>query len=188
MDNVIQIILGSTLGTSIFTGIIAYFFHQKTERFNAEIKHEFEIRSHIQNTDLEWKKQSAKLLGQVYIHLNRTRLAFENNYSKLKNYDEYFEDEIMYMSNKHIRDSIIENGHHIPPEILEEASKLVEHYDAWLVKYHNLRKELKDTKTIHVYVGPDGVPFPGNAEQKFKTEYIKLFRQITTPNPINSQL
>lgn len=182
MDNVAQIILGSSIGTSILTGIIAYFFHKKTERFNAEVKNEFEILSRIQNTDLEWKKQSAKLLGQVYIHLNRTRLAFAN-YHKLRNYDEFFENEIMYHSNKHIRDSILENGHYIPPEILEEASKLVEHYDVWLVKYHRLRKELNDKTTVHVYVGPDGVPYPQDAEEKIKAEYIKLFKQIMTNNP-----
>lgn len=183
MDNAIQIILGSSIGTSILTGIIAYFFHKKTERFNAEVKNEFEIISRIQNTDLEWKKQSAKLLGQVYIHLNRTRLAF-NAYSKLKNYDEYFENEIMYHSNKHIRDSILENGHYIPPEILEEASRLVEHYDAWLVKYLHLRTELNDKTKVHVYVGPDGVPYPQVAEDKIKAEYIKLFNQIMTSNPL----
>lgn len=184
MDNVLQIILGSSIGTSIFTGIIGYFFHQKTERLNAEIKHEFEVRSRIQNNDLEWKKQSAKLLGQVYLHLNRTRLAFRNIYSELDRYDEHVENEIMLNSNKHIRDSLLDNGHYIPPELLEEASRLVEHYDAWLIKYHKLRTELNDTKTIQVYVGPDGVPFPADAEEKFKAGYISVFRQIMISNTI----
>jgi len=184
MEQVVQIILGSSLVTSMLTGTIAYFFHKKTERFNAVIKQEFEIRSQIRNTDMEWKKQSAKLLGQVYIHLNRTRLAMKRIYSKLDHYDECFENEIMYKSNKHIRDSILDNGHYIPPEIIEEASKLVEHYDAWLVKYQKLRIEQKDTKTVHIYVGPDGIPYPDDAEEKFKSQYIRLFNQLTTYSPL----
>ena len=72
----------------------------------------------------------------------------------------------------------------IPPEIIEEASKLVEHYDAWLVKYQKLRIEQKDTKTVHIYVGPDGIPYPDDAEEKFKSQYIRLFNQLTTYTPL----
>jgi hypothetical protein len=180
MTDVVQVILGSSIVTTIATGIISYLLHQKTERFNAEIKREFETRSAIETTNFEWKKQTAKLLGQVYIHLNRTRLAFENTYSKLGKYNAYFEDEIVYTSNKRIRDLILENGHHIPPELLGEASALVEHYDAWLVKYNLFRKVKGDINTIHIYVGPDGFSFPENAEEKFKNSYITLFNAITT--------
>lgn len=146
MSEIMKIILGSSILTTIATGLISYFFHRRTERLNAEIKREFEIRSQIQTTHFKWKKQTSKILGQVYIHLNRTRLLFQNKYSKLKEYDQYLEDEILFVSNKYIRDSILENGHHIPPELLEEASRLVEHYDAWLVKYHNSRNFLRITQ------------------------------------------
>lgn len=186
MNDVVQIILGSSIVTTIATGFISYFFHRRTERTTAEIKREFEIRSQIQATDFEWKKQTTKLLGQVYIHLNRTRQSF-NTYDRLTRYDPYFEDEIIYTSNKHIRDSIVENGHYIPPELLEEATKLVEHYDAWLSKYHKVRKVLNDKETVHIYVGPDGFPFPANAEEEFKKGYISLFRQITIYDPQNIQ-
>jgi hypothetical protein len=182
MTNIFQIILGSSIVTTIATSIVTYIFHKRTERINAEIKREFEMRSQIQTTYFEWKKQTSELLGQVYIYLNRTSKAFEKKYSKLDKYDPYFEDEIIYTSNKRIRDLIIENGHHIPPELLEEASNLVEHYDAWLVKYHNLREVNNDTMTIQIYVGPDGFRFPDKAEEKFKESYVKLFNMITNYN------
>ncbi|MDN3654492.1 hypothetical protein QWZ08_02575 [Ferruginibacter paludis] len=53
MTDVVQIILGSSIVTTITTGIISYLLHQKTERFNAEIKREFENRSAIETTNFE---------------------------------------------------------------------------------------------------------------------------------------
>ncbi|WP_125723103.1 hypothetical protein [Flavobacterium ustbae] len=178
MEDLLKTILGSSIITTILTSGIVYYFHKKTERTNAEIRHEFDRMAKIQNTDFEWQKQTTELLGQVYIHLNRTRLAFVNTYSKLKKYNAHFEDEIMYVSNKKIRDILLENGHHLPPELLGEASKLIEHYDAWLIKYNDMRKVNKDEVTIHVYVGPDGFKFPEKAEGMFKEKYEEMFRQI----------
>jgi hypothetical protein len=178
MEDLFKTILGSSIVTTILTSAIVYYFHKKTERNNAEIKHEFDKISQIYNTDFEWRKQTTELLGQVYTHLNRTRLAFENTYSKLKKYDSNFEDEIMHTSNKKIRDILLENGHHLPPELLGEASKLIEHYDAWLIKYHTVRKVNEDKNTIHIYVGPDGFAFPEKAEGMFKEKYEEMFQKM----------
>jgi hypothetical protein len=181
MSEIFQVILGSSLATTFATSIVAYLFHKRTERANALIKREFEILAQKQNNDFEYKKQTTQLLGQVYIYLNRTRKAYENKYSKLTKYDPYFEDEIVFASNKRIRDLILENGHHIPPDLLEEASKIVEHFDVWFTKYNNIRKVEKDITTIHIYVGPDGFRFPVKAEERFKESYIKLFNSISLP-------
>ncbi|MFB9107740.1 hypothetical protein [Flavobacterium gyeonganense] len=178
MEDLLKTILGSSIVTTILTSAIVYYFHKKTERSNAVIKHEFDRISQIHNTDFEWRKKTTELLGQVYTHLNRTRLAFENTYSRLEKYDAKFEDEIMYNSNKKIRDILLENGHHLPPELLGEASKLIEHYDAWLVKYHHLRKMNEDKNTIHIYVGTDRFPFPKKAEGMFKEKYEEMFQKI----------
>ncbi|MDN3654491.1 hypothetical protein QWZ08_02570 [Ferruginibacter paludis] len=64
--------------------------------------------------------------------------------------------------------------------MLGEASSLVEHYDAWPVKYNLFRKINNDASTTQIYVGPDGFRFPENAEEKFKKSYITLFNTITT--------
>jgi hypothetical protein len=181
MSEIFQVILGSSLVTTFTTSVIAYFFHKRTERTNAIIKREFEILAQKQNTDFESKKQTTQLLGQVYIYLNRTRKAYENKYSKLTKYDPYFEDEIVFASNKRLRDLILDNGHHIPPDLLEDASKIVEHFDVWFTKYNTLRKVEKDIITIHVYVGPDGFRFPIKAEERFKESYIKLYNFIASP-------
>ena len=41
---------------------------------------------------------------------------------------------------KEIVDILLDNGHYLPPELLEQASRFIEHYDVWLNKYENLRK------------------------------------------------
>ncbi len=179
MENALEIFLSSSLIATIISASVAFLFHKRKERYNAEIKREFESLSQVSNNYFEWKKKTVGLLGKVYIHLNRSQKAFQNKYSKLKTYDPYFEDEIMFTSNKLIRDLLIENADNIPPNLLEEASKLIEHYDAWLIKYHKLRKIEMDTTTVQIYVGPDGFRFPEQAEEKFKSSYIELFNNIT---------
>lgn len=152
----------SALIAGIMSAIVTFFLNRK-ERVEA--------------ARLEWKKETAALLGQVYVHLNRTSKAF-HAYDRLEEFDKYFEDEIIYASNKKIRDIILENGHHIPPDLLTEANALVEHYDAWLVEYNNTRNITRDTKKAQIYVGPKGYRFPEKAEQKFKEAYIRLFKEI----------
>ena len=181
MSELIQTILGSTIVTTAITSVMAYYIHKKTERVTAQVKREFERLAQAQSSDFEWRRQVTELLGQVYIHLNRSRLAFEHTYSRLQAYDAVFEDEVMYTSNKQIRDTLLANGNHLPPELLDQASMLIEHYDAWLVKYAQLRKQQKDTGTIQIYVGPDGYPFPDRAEELFKAKYQEMFLQLRLP-------
>jgi hypothetical protein len=178
MSELLQQILGSSIVTALFTAIIAYFFHQRTERQNAIIKREFEHLSKKDNSYFEWRKNTAELLGQVYIHLNRLSLGFKNKYSKLKEYDQFYEDEVIYKSNKHIRDLLISNGHFLPPELLDEATKLIEHFDVWLTKYNQIRMVSKDFNTKQIYVGPDNFRFPENAEKMFKEKYMEMFNEL----------
>lgn len=178
MPEFLQQILGSTIVTAFFTAIIAYFFHKKTERHNSVIKREFEALSKKDNSYFEWRKNTVELLGQVYIHLNRLKLAFQNKYSKIKEYDQFYEDEIILKSNQHIRDLLITNGHSLPPELLDEATKLIEHFDVWLTKYNQIRVLDKDTVTKQIYVGPDGFRFPENAEKMFKEKYVEMFNAL----------
>ncbi|WP_027381711.1 hypothetical protein [Chryseobacterium daeguense] len=178
MPELLQQILGSTIVTAFFTAVIAYFFSRKTENQNAVIRREFEALSKKDNSYFEWRKNTVELLGQVYLHLNRLKDAFKNKYSKINEYDPFYEDEIIYSSNKHIRDLLINNGHFLPPELLDEATKLIEHFDIWLNKYHQLRILQKDMQSKQIYVGPDGFRFPENAEKMFKEKYIEMFNDL----------
>lgn len=178
MSELLKQIISNSILIALFTSAIAYFFHKRTERQNAVLKREFEQLSSKDNSHFEWRKNTVELLGQVYIHLNRLGLGFQNKYSKIPEYDSYYEDEIIFKSNQHIRDLLINNGHFLPPELLDEASKLIEHFDVWLTKYNQIRSIDKDTKTTQIYVGPDGFRFPENAERLFKEKYVEMFNDL----------
>jgi hypothetical protein len=174
MIEIIQTILGSSIITTALTAPIIYFFHKRTERTNAKIKHEFERLTNIKTADFDWQRKTTELLGQVYLHLNRTRFA-TTAYFKMTVYNAFFEDEVIYNSNLKVRNMLLENGHYLPPELLEDAAELLAHYDLWLAKYNAVRKEAKDFTTVHIFVGPDGSPFPSKAEGKFKKKYEDMF-------------
>ncbi|REC48408.1 MULTISPECIES: hypothetical protein [Chryseobacterium] len=178
MSEFFKQILGSTIITGFFTAVIAYFFHKRTEKYNSVLKREFEALSKKDTAYFEWRKNTVELLGQVYIHLNRLKLAFQNKYSKVQEYDRFYEDEIILKSNQHIRDLLINNGHALPPELLDEATKLIEHFDVWLTKYNQIRILDKDFNSKQIYVGPDGFRFPENAERLFKEKYVEMFNEL----------
>src|SRR5688572_4787015 len=97
-------IISIVLGSSALTSIITFLLHRRTTKITAEIQKEFEEYANKHASDLEWKRESTKVLGQVYIHLNRTIKAMERTYGKLNSYDSSFENQVMFSSNKHIRD------------------------------------------------------------------------------------
>lgn len=67
----------------------------------------------------------------------------------------------------------------IPPHLMEDACKLIEHYDAWLEAFDRIRNDKeKSSSTSFVFVGPDGYPFPSVAEAKFKAEFRKLQSEL----------
>jgi hypothetical protein len=168
-------ILSIILGSSLLTSIVSFFLHRKTEEIGNEVKTEFEALKEKLSADLKWKQDSCRVMGRIYFHLNRSKSAGQRYY-RIKEKNKFLEDLILE-SNKNIRDLILEEGSLIHPDLTDEANKLVEHYDTWLEKYHSLRVKNKE-EHIHVFVGPDGYPFPKDAEKRFKDFYIKLWKEL----------
>ena len=78
----------------------------------------------------------------------------------------------MKTGNETIRDLLLTKGHLIPPELLEDAGKLVEHYDVWLEKFEKQRSsENPDPEAKFVFAGPDGFPFPSESEKRFQDKF-----------------
>lgn len=109
------------------------------------------------------------------MQFERTHKAF-NRWTK-KNL--YLEAQVVLDGNRTIRDLLLTKGHLIPPELMKEACSLVEHYDAWLEKFDNLRGSNGDSSSeSFVFVGPEGYPFPREAELKFKETFRKLQNEL----------
>jgi len=123
-----------------------------------------------------WKERSvAELLGPMNIQFDRTKRAF--NRWKEKNL--YLEVKVIKTGNETIRDLLLTKGYLIPPELLEDAGKLVEHYDVWLEIFERQRggKE-PDLKSEFTFAGPEGFPFPGDAETRFKVKYRQYWNEL----------
>ncbi len=169
-------LLSIVLGSSLITSIVSFFLHRRTERISAEVNNKFDLINERLREDLKWKQSACQTLGELYYHLHRTKLGFLR-YKKNDSINQFLEDEVLYVSNKRIRDLILENGYFIPPELTEDATALVEHYDVWLEKYHKMRV-LENSEDLYIIVGPDGYRFPMDAEKKFKIRFLELWKEL----------
>ncbi len=80
------------------------------------------------------------------------------------------------------RDLLVNKSELIPKNLRSDALRLVEHYEAWLAKYDTVRStnmthQQQTVSSSHlVFVGPEGYPFPTEAETRFRNLY-KEYRQ-----------
>ena len=83
--------------------------------------------------------------------------------------------EVIREGNLAIRDLLLTKGYLIPPELLNDAGMLVEHYDRWLEEFEKKRSsEEPDLDSAFVFVGPQGFRFPSESEAKFKDKFGEI--------------
>ena len=138
----------------------------------SEIKHQFDEHLKVFKSTRLWKENClSQLLGPTVMQLERTKRAFARWNGK----NLYLEAKIVREGNVTIRDLLLSKGHLIPPELMEHAAKLVEHYDRWLEEFDAKRTiESPNSTDTFVFVGPQGFPFPREAERKI----IETFRRL----------
>ncbi|MCP4341246.1 MAG: hypothetical protein GY799_20775 [Desulfobulbaceae bacterium] len=116
-----------------------------------------------------------ELLLPMKVHFDRTRQAFQlwvKNRPTSPNVE--IEDAIK-ASNSVICNLLKRKWHIIPTDLQQDAVRLLEHYDAWSAEYERLRPNgVRDPKVPYVFVGPQGYPFPADAEQRFLARYAEL--------------
>ena len=124
----------------------------------------------------DWKEQSvAELLGPMNIQFDRTQRAFDRWTQK----NLYLEAKVIKVGNETIRDLLLERGHLIPPELLEDAAKLIEHYDVWLEVFEEQRGGSEpDLDTPFTFAGPKGYPFPKESATRFKQKYEEYWNEL----------
>jgi hypothetical protein len=176
MNKILELLLTATISGSVVGVIFQLFLKRRTEVITAEIRNQFEQNMTVFKSSYAWKEKSVSLLlGPICLQFNRTKRAFDRYSAK----NLFLEAEVLKDGNKKIRNLLLENAYLIPNELLEDATKLIEHYDVWLEEYHNLR-ESKNPKFDEefVYGGPQGFPFPRKSEEKFKFEYRKIWDEL----------
>jgi hypothetical protein len=123
-----------------------------------------------------WKERSvSELLGPLHMQLERTGRAYKSYLSRRT----FLEAKVLHQGNLAIRDLLLKTPHLIPPALLEDAARLVEHYDRWLEEYERLRSaENPDLETPFVFVGPEGFRFPSDAEARFHEVYKNYWNEL----------
>jgi hypothetical protein len=67
----------------------------------------------------------------------------------------------------------------IPAQLLDDAGRLVEHFEVWLEEFERVRDEKKpELETPVVFAGPQGFGFPRQSEQKFIATFHSLRKEV----------
>lgn len=115
------------------------------------------------------------VMAPMIQHLDRSKSAFERWLGSS-------ETEVIRSANQGVLDLLSENAELIPTAYRAEAKKLTEHYDAWFREYNRVMRVMADTtrdeNQVFVFVGPQGSPFPGDAERSFRGLYRELLMRV----------
>jgi hypothetical protein len=160
-----QLLLAAFLSSAVVSSVLGLIFHSYVTRIEQKIR-----------SQRTWKERSvAELLGPVTMQLDRTERAFQRWNEK----NLYLEAKVIREGNSKIRDLLLENGHLIPPELLEDAGKLVEHYDVWLEKFEKQRESANpDLESPFTFVGPEGYPFPHQSANSFQETFRQYWSDL----------
>ena len=121
-----------------------------------------------------------ELLLPIKIHLERSRTAFERWTEVAYGKPNLEMEDAIKASNGAISSLLRSRWHLVPRDLQADAVQLLEHYDAWLAEYDRLRPDgVRDLKVPYVFVGPQGFPFPREAEQHFLSRYEALAGEPT---------
>jgi hypothetical protein len=160
-----QLLLTALLSSAVVSAIIGVIFQGYRTRMEARVKSQY-----------SWKEQSVtELLAPLNMQFERTERAFD----RWNNKNLYLEMKVVKVGNETIRDLLLMKGHLIPPNLRTDAGRLIEHYDVWLEKFEEMRLSKKpDLNTSFVFVGPDGYPFPSDAEKKFRDTFKEYWNDL----------
>jgi len=167
-----QVTLGGLLGSSVATAVLGAVLLRWSRTVESEIKSHFDRQFSVFQSTRAWKQQSlSELFGPLNMHFERTKAAFDRWNGK----NLFLEAQVVRQGNQTIRDTLLAKGHLIPPSLVPHATQLVVHYDVWMEAFDRIRGEASPSpNTPFVFVGPEGYPFPHEAEEAFKQEFARL--------------
>jgi hypothetical protein len=171
-----NVTLGGFLGSGVAAAILGLVFLRHTKTLESEIKAQFDQRFKVFESTRTWKQLAlAELFGPLYMQFERTKRAF----GRWKGQNLYLEAHVVREGNQVARDLLLSKGHLLPPQLIEDAARLIEHYDAWLEAFDRIRGGATPAiETPFVFVGPGGYPFPKDAEGRLKAEFHALQKTL----------
>jgi hypothetical protein len=175
-----QLILAAVISGGVVAGVLGLLFRllfdRRLTRVAEQVKQEIAEQASVSRSKRDWKVESVQeLLGPLTMQLDRSNRVFK----RWRTRNDFVEGEILKKGNTRIRDLLLEKGHLIPLELLEDAGKLVEHYDRWLEEYALTREGEDDgERTEPVWVRDAGLGFPRESEIAFRETYLRMRREL----------
>jgi len=160
-----QLVVAALISGTVVSAVAGVLFTGYVTRVTEEVR-----------SQRTWKERSVgELLGPMNIQFERTKRAFD----RWKEKNLYLEAKVIKSGNETIRDLLLTKGYLIPPELLDDAGKLAEHYDVWLEIFERQRggKE-PDLKSEFTFAGLEGFPFPRDAETRFREKYRQYWNEL----------
>jgi hypothetical protein len=176
-----QVTLGGLVGSSLATAVLGALLLRWNKTVESEIKSHFDEKFNVFQSTRAWKQQSlSELFGPLVMHFERTKAAFDRWDGK----NPFLEGQIVRSGNETIRDILLAKGHLMPPSLVPHATKLIVHYDVWMEAFDRIRGQASaGGDTAFVFVGPEGYPFPVEAEAAFKREFARLQSELYDASP-----
>jgi hypothetical protein len=169
-------ILSAAVAAAVIGAIIGALLLRRNTLLQESIKLQFAQLGAIASSQRVWKERSiTELLGPVYMQLDRTERAF----ARWRAQNVFLESKVIKEGNQIIRDLLLAKAHLIPPDLLQDAGLLVEHYDRWLEEFAKVRGDTDpDLKQAFVFVGPQGYPFPRPSAKKFERRFREIWAEL----------
>ena len=139
-----QVIFTALVSGTVVSAMLGLIFHQRLKSIEARLNEELQRNVEIFRTTRAWQEAAiSELLGPMV-----------NRY-KAKNI--YLETKVIAEGNTSIKNLLLSHGHLIPAELLDDAGRLVEHFEVWLEEFERVRDEKKpELETQFVFAGPQG--------------------------------
>jgi len=176
MDVILTALFSATVMGAIVTALLNLMLKSKLEKITNDIKSQSDQIAVIFKSQYTWREQAiSELLGPINMLLNRTETAFR----RLTANNKFVEAKILKESNEKIRDLLLQKGHLIPLDLMEDANQLVEHFDRYLEEYEKIRGgQNPDLDAPFVFVGTQGFPFPRKSADRFQKKYNQLWQEV----------
>lgn len=165
-NSFLQMLIAALLSSAVVSTILGLVFRGYVTKVDTRVKSQY-----------SWKEQSVtELLAPLFAQFERTSLAFK----RWSTENHFLEMKVIKTGNEIIRDLLLDKVHLIPPDLRDDASKLVEHYDVWLEKFEEIRvaDSPKSLSTPFIFAGPEGYPFPSEAEENFKKKFVEYWNDL----------
>jgi hypothetical protein len=170
-------LVAGLLSGTLISAVLALITRGYSLRQESKIQDQF--RHVLETRQSRWALLQ-EVLGPVCAHLARTSLAFRRWHEK----NLYLEQHIIGESNSEIRKILLAKYHLLTPELRIHAMSLIQHYDRWLEEFEMQRRTQNPAgkDSAFVFTGPQGYPFPAEAERAFVAALDETYRQLAAPS------